>query len=111
MSFKDNIYNVLKGKFLVDEDALKNWVFILFLTFLALLMISSSHSVDKKVQAIAKLNRQKKELRAQFVATRSDLMKLKMESTVVKKLEKKGLFVSDEPPVKIIIKKSLSSEE
>jgi len=27
MSFKDNIYNVLKGKFLVDEDALKNWVF------------------------------------------------------------------------------------
>jgi hypothetical protein len=29
----------------------------------------------------------------------------------VKKLEKKGLFVSDEPPVKIIIKKSLSSEE
>ncbi len=104
MSFKDNIYNVLKGKFLVDEDALKNWVFILFLTFLALLMISSSHSVDKKVQKIARLNKRKKELRAQFVATRSDLMKLKMESTVVKKIERKGLFVSDEPPVKIKIK-------
>jgi len=104
MSFKDNIYNVLKGKFLVDEDALKNWVFILFLTVLALLMISSSHSVDRKVQQIAKLNAQKKELRAQFVATRSDLMKLKMESSIVKKLENKGLFVADEPPVKIMIK-------
>ena len=106
MSFKDNIYNILKGKFLIDEDALKNWVFILFLTFLALLMISSSHSVDRKVQKIARLNRQKKELRAQFVATRSDLMQLKMESAIVKRLEGKGLFVSDEPPVKIKIKKS-----
>lgn len=104
MSVKDNIYNVLKGRFLIEEDALKNWVFILFLTFLALLMISSSHSVDKKVQQIAKLNRQKKELRAQFVATRSDLMKLKMESTVVSKLKGKGLVVSNEPPVKIKVK-------
>ncbi len=103
MSYKDQIYGVLKGRFLVEEDALKNWVFILFLTFLALLMISSSHSVDKKVQRIARLNKQKKELRAQFVATRSDLMKLKMESDVVKKLEGKGLYVAEEPPVKIKI--------
>lgn len=105
MKLKDTIYNVLKGKFLVEEDALKNWVFILFLTLLALFMISSSHSVDKKVQTIAKLNRQKKELRAQFVATRSDLMKLKMESTVVSKLESKGLVVSSKPPIKIKISK------
>ncbi len=106
MKLKDTIYNVLKGKFLIEEDALKNWVFILFLTLLALFMISSSHSVDKKVQTIAKLNRQKKELRAQFVATRSDLMKLKMESTVVSKLESKGLVVSNKPPVKIKVKVS-----
>lgn len=105
MGFKQRIYNVLKGKFLVEEDALKNWMFILFLTFLALLMISSSHRVDKKVQRIAKLTRQKKELRAQFVATRSDLMKLKMESSVVERLLEKNLVVSDEPPVKIKIAK------
>ena len=103
MGFKQRVYSVLKGRFLVEEDALKNWMFILFLTFLALLMISSSHRVDKKVQRIAKLTRQKKELRAQFVATRSDLMKLKMESAVVERLSVKNLFVSDEPPVKIKI--------
>lgn len=103
MSAKSKIYSVLKGRFLVEEDALKNWMFILFLTFLALLMISSSHSVDRKVQEIAKLNREKKKLRSQFVETRSDLMRIKMESTIVKKLKDKGLFVSDEPPVKIKI--------
>ncbi len=47
---KQTLYNILKGKFLVDEDAKKNWGFIIFLTFLALLMITSSHQIDRKVQ-------------------------------------------------------------
>lgn len=104
MGLKQKIYDVLKGKFLVDEDALKNWVLILFLTFLALMMISSSHSVDKKVQEIAKMNRAKKELRSQFIALRSDLMKMKMESNIEKQVVNKGLYVSTEPPIKIKIK-------
>jgi len=103
MSVKQNIYNILKGRFLVEEDALKNWVFILFLTVLALMMISSSHSVDKKAQQIAALTRKRKELRALHIATASDLMKLKMESSVIEMLSKRDLYVSDEPPVKIKI--------
>ena len=50
---KQTLYNILKGKFLVDEDAKKNWGFILFLTLLALLMITSSHQIDRKVQRIS----------------------------------------------------------
>ncbi len=98
---KQTFYNILKGKFLVDEDAQKNWGFIIFLTALALLMITSSHQIDKKVQQIATLNKEKRELRSQFVATRSDLMKLKMESSISKKLAENGLFVSQTPPQKI----------
>ncbi len=106
MNLKQKTYNILKGKFLVDGDALKNWVFLIFLTVLGLIMISSSHSIDRKVQKIAKLTTKRKELRAQFVAVRSDLMKMKMESNIVKKLEGKGLFVSTKPPTKIRIVKS-----
>ncbi len=105
MSIKQKTYDILKGKFLVEKDALKNWVFILFLTGLALIAISSSHSVDKKVQKIAKLTAQNRELRAQHIATRSNLMKLKMETSVIKKLEGTGLFVADVPPTKIKINK------
>ena len=47
---KQTLYGILKGKFLVDEDAQKNWGFIIFLTLLALLMISSSHQIDNKVK-------------------------------------------------------------
>lgn len=98
---KQRIYDVLKGKFLVDQDAPKNWSFLIFLAVLALVMIASSHSIDKKIQKIATLNKKTRELNAQFIATRSDLMKLKMESSITKRLEEKGLYISNTPPYKI----------
>jgi len=101
---KQTLYNLLKGKFLVDEDAKKNWGFIIFLTALALLMISSSHQIDTKVQKIASLNKEKRQLYSQFVATRSDLMKLKMESSISKRLADNGLYVSQTPPQKIKVR-------
>ena len=101
---KQRVYDLLKGKFLVDEDAPKTWRLIIFLAILALIMIASSHSIDKKVQKIAQLNKDRRELRSRFVATRSDLMKLKMESSITKKLAEKGLYISDNPPQKIKIK-------
>lgn len=101
---KQTAYNILKGKFLVNEDAQKNWGFLLFLTGLALFVITSSHQIDKKVQKIAVLNKEKRELRSQFVATRSDLMKLKMESSISRRLAENGLFASQTPPQKIIVR-------
>ncbi len=101
---KQTVYNVLKGKFLVEEGASKNWGMLIFLTCLALIMIGSSHSIDKKVQKTAVLNKEMRELRSIYVATRSDLMKLKMESSIVRRLEEKGLYVAENPPQKIVVK-------
>ena len=101
---KQTLYNILKGKFLVDEDAKKNWGFIIFLTVLALLMITSSHQIDTKVQKISTLNKEMRRLRSQFVASRSDLMKLKMESSISKRLAENGLYVSQTPPQKIKVR-------
>ena len=94
----------MRGKFLVDEDAKKNWGFIIFLTALALLMITSSHQIDKKVQRISALNKDMRMLRSEFVATRSELMKLKMESSISKRLAENGLFISKTPPKKIKVR-------
>ena len=98
---KQRIYDVLKGKFLVDEDAPKNWRLIIFLAVLALVMIASSHSIDRKIQKIALLNEKVRELNSQFYATNSELTKLTMESSITKKLEEKGLYISNTPPQKI----------
>ncbi|RUA12599.1 MAG: S-adenosyl-methyltransferase [Flavobacteriia bacterium] len=103
---KQTLYGILKGGFLVDKDAQKNWGFIIFLTVLALLMIASSHNVEKKVKYISQLNKKNRELRSQFIATRSDLMQLKMESSINKELKNRGFYGYLDPPqkIKVIIK-------
>ncbi|SEQ04291.1 hypothetical protein SAMN05421824_1006 [Hyunsoonleella jejuensis] len=101
---KKNIYNILKGTFLVSDDSFKNWRIIIFISVLALIMIASSHSADEKVHEIARLENEVKEMRSAFVDGRSRLMKLKMESAVVAKMKEKGLMPSVIPPKKIKVK-------
>jgi hypothetical protein len=101
---KKNIYSILKGKFLVSDDSFKNWRMIIFISFLAVIMIASSHSADKKVHEIAKLNNEVKELRSAFVDGRKKLMGIKMESSVVQEMKQKGLSPSLIPPKKIKVK-------
>lgn len=90
---------------MVSDDSFKNWRMILFVSGLAIVMIASSHSADKKVYEIAKLKNEVNELRSIFIEGRSKLMRLKMESVVVVKMQKKGLSSSLIPPKKIKIKK------
>ena len=101
---KKRFFNILRGTFLISEDSFKNWRFILFLASLAIVMIYSAHSVDRKVHEIAQLNEEVKELRSAFIDGRSILMKLKMETTIVRKMADKGLSPSDIPPKKIKVK-------
>ena len=102
---KKRIYNILKARFLIDDDAMKNWRFIVFIIFLAIVMIANTHRFEQKVFKNADLTNQVKELRSEFVDRRSELMKLKMESTVSQKMEKKEIFPSTVPPVKIKVAK------
>jgi hypothetical protein len=102
---KQGVYSILKARFLVNEDATKNWRFILFLILLAILMIANTHSYEQKVLRIAELNEEVKELRSRFVDRRSQLMKLRMESTISKKMEARGIYPSQVPPQKITVNK------
>ncbi|MGB5821887.1 MAG: FtsL-like putative cell division protein [Saonia sp.] len=101
---KNGILDILKGKFLVSGDAPKNWLFIIFASFLATVMIASSHSADRKVHQVAALNEEVKELRSEFVDVRSDVQRLKLESTIMQTVEEEGLFPSETPPKKIKVK-------
>lgn len=100
---KDGFYNLIKGKFLVNDDSLQNWRLILFISVLALIMIGSSHSADKKVHKIAKLNSEVKERKSEYVDIRMQLMQSRMESRILATMESKGLQTSTTPPKKIKI--------
>lgn len=101
---RKRVLDILKGKFLVSGDAPKNWLFIIFVSFLATIMIGSSHSADGKVHKIAALNEEVRELRSEFVDVRSDVQRLKLESTILETMELRGLFPSETPPQKIKVK-------
>jgi Bacteriodetes cell division protein (FtsL-like) len=102
---KGGVYSILKARYLVNEDATRNWRFIVFLIVLAIVMIANTHRYEQKVFKIADLTNEVKELRSEFVDRRSELMKLKMESTVSEKMEVIGIFPSTVPPKKIKVKK------
>lgn len=101
---KQKINDILKGKFLVDEESFKNWRMIIFLSVLALVMIASSHRADEKVHEIARLKTDVQELRSEYVAARLELRKLKMLSAVTNKVASGGIVPSDAPPKKIKVK-------
>jgi len=101
---KKSIYSILRGTFLVSEDSFKNWRMILFISVLAIIMIASSHSADKKVHEIARLTNEAKELRSAFIEGRGKLMELKKESSIEKKMKEKEIGISEIPPKKIKVK-------
>lgn len=97
------IYDVLKGGFLVDDGSFKNWRIILFVVFLLLVMIASSHNADRKVMQIAQMNEQVKKMKALYVDSGTKLTRMKMESTIERKVSETGLKSLKTPPVKIIV--------
>jgi len=95
----------LNIEFLIKDDALRNWRILLFVSFLALVIIASGHSADRKIFEIAQLNSDIKEIKSEFVETRAQLMRLKMETRITKKLAEKGIGTAGTPPIKLIPKK------
>lgn len=93
------LLSLLSIDFLVKEDALRNWRMVLFLSFLALMVIASGHSADKKIYEIARLNDEIKEMKSAFVEQRAHLMQLKMETRVLSVLSERGLKPAKTPPI------------
>ena len=52
---KNGVYSLLKARFLIDDDAVKNWRFIVFVIVLAIIMIANTQRFEQKVFKIAEL--------------------------------------------------------
>lgn len=104
---KLSLYDIVKAKYLVDENSAKNWLFIIFLIIMSLLMIGNIHVYEDKGFQVEQLNHEIKELRTEFVQTRSELMVMKMESSISTKMEDNEIFPSEVPPQKIKVVKEV----
>lgn len=93
----------LGGGFLTGDRSLRALPFIGYLTALALIAIKCAHSIDEKVIRINDMRSEMKELEAEFMETRAQLMELGKESKVIEQARELGLEEAKNPPKKIIV--------
>ncbi|WP_185851782.1 FtsL-like putative cell division protein [Blattabacterium cuenoti] len=97
-----SIKDILKGKFLVKGNAYRSWNFIVFLTGLSLISITSSHLMDRKIRKMTKISEEIKELKSVYADVHSQCMKRQLASSLKKKLDNKLKYLK-EPPYELIL--------
>lgn len=98
---KQSLLGILKGSFLIGDDAPKHWRFFIYIAILGAMMISAAHEAESKVYKIASLNEEVKALKNEYVGLRSSLQKSQLESNIVKKVSVLGIFPPEQPAIKI----------
>lgn len=87
------------------EDASKWLPYTLFVFVLVVLYISVQQFAERTVRNTEKINREIKELRSEYLSTKAELMKERMQTDIAKKLEGTGLKELREPARKLKIEK------
>jgi len=98
-----SLNSVFSGTFLSNEKVLKHIPFLLFLSVIAILYIANGYWADDKIRQVNKLTSRLKELRSEYISTKSDLMFVSKQSEVAKSAEKMGLKEPISPPMKIVV--------
>jgi hypothetical protein len=102
-SFKD----VLDGSMLIRENVVKQFPFIFFLALLAIFYIGNRYHAEKLKRNISHLQKEQKDLRAESITTKAQLMFMSKQTEVAKEVKRRGLELEEStvPPKKIIVKK------
>lgn len=101
-----SIGSVVSGNFLSSDQTVRLLPFIFFLGFLAICYIANGYYAEKKVKQMNQVSNEIKELKSEYIITKSDLMFISKQSEVAMVATSIGLIeAKDDPPKKIIIKK------
>ena len=99
------LVDILSGNFLEQEQVVKHLPYMLFMVFLALVYIANGYMAEGSVRSINKSKAQLKELRSEYITTKSDLMYTTKQSELAGIIEERelGLKESIVPPKKIVV--------
>ena len=98
------VLSVLDGSFLTRDNVINNIPYLLFLFGIGIFYIGNSHYAEGGIIGMEKLNNELKELRSEFISTRSELMIVSKQSEVAKAVAPMGIYESVVPPKKILVK-------
>lgn len=95
--------NVLNGSFISKDNVVELLPFLLFVSFIGILYISNRYYSEKNVFRMNSISNELKELRSEYITTKSELMFRSKQSEVAKAVEETGLKESVVPPKKIVV--------
>jgi hypothetical protein len=90
------------GGEMLTTGTFKFFPFLVFITFLAFVYIANNYYAERKIRKINHLRKELKELRYEYITTKSKLTELTKQSQLAKKLENSGIVESTDP-IKIIV--------
>lgn len=100
---KTGFKDILSGRFLSRDNVTSALPFIFFLTFLGICYIANGYQAEKLIRQLYNTNNELKELRSEYITTKSELMYISKQSQVAKATEEMGLKELTSPPKKIIV--------
>lgn len=96
------IQEILGGDYLSQEKVVGNIPYLFYIALLAMLYIANTYYTEKKFKDIERTKTELKELRYQYITTKSALMFMGRQSEISRKAELLGLKESLLPPYKIM---------
>jgi len=95
--------SVFGGSFLSNDKAFEMAPFILFLGVIAIFYIANGYYADDKIREVNRTSNEIKQLRTEYISSKSDLMFVSKQSEIAKRVEKLGLKEPVVAPMKIEI--------
>lgn len=92
---------IFGGGFLSDERTIQHVPFILFLAFIAILYIANGYYADDKIREVNRVSNEIKELRTEYISSKSDLMFVSKQSQIAAAVDTLGLKEPVVAPMKI----------
>ena len=96
-----SMHTILDGSFLTRRTFVRGLPFILFLMFLGILYITNIFRVERTKRQLDNLEEDLRELRYEYISSRSKLMYESKPSEVSAKLSETGIRETLTPPTKI----------
>lgn len=97
------VKSILSGSFLSKEVVVDSLPFIFFMTFIGICYIANGYQAEKLIRKLYKTNTELKEMRSEYITSKSELMYLSKQSQVAQSTEFLGLKELTSPPNKIIL--------
>ena len=103
--------NIFSGNFLSKDNVIQQLPFIVFLTAIGLGYIANGYYAEKSVRDISRINAELKELKSEYITSKSELMFMSNQSEVARASATSGIKESTVPPKKIVVKVNPQEEK